>query len=466
MHHVFIEQYTILQSLIIQNQHKGPMAFAMYFGDIVTENHEQIDLSNSSTSIKGVQIMTIHKSKGLEFPYVILADINNNLDYGNNTLYYSKQHNNIYLDIPHEKRTPYLLDNAKKDNAHSTIYSAFIRDTELAEKLRVYYVAATRAEKMLILSSCCESKHLQAQDSGAKSFLQLLATHELLPNFTIDDKTQQEQRIFNNDKVCMSITPSTMFDAIDNTHRKASNYSKERLQDIYNNALVLEYPSSKLEVTPSSITRTANETNMPKLASLPIDSVLLKHNIHTAFGTYCHFLLNYYCTHTKPDVVPIKLGTQLLPLSSEEYGIFMQSAKEVCQKFLQHSLWKESKTHRVYTEYPFLIWNEHNKVWIRGIIDLLIVDGDNYTIIDYKVDQYKHYEKYKYQLATYSLALQKIFNVTDESAIASYLFYLRSGESHQMTERYNEDMLVSLLCEGHESVELEQSSKSIAFIDE
>src|SRR5699024_4775395 len=93
-----------------------------------------------------VRIMTIHKSKGLEFPVVLIGGMN-------------KQFN--FQDL----RTKYMLDkdlgfaskfiDPDKRITYPTLYYLSLKQTSLqkllAEEMRVLYVAMTRAKEKLVM---------------------------------------------------------------------------------------------------------------------------------------------------------------------------------------------------------------------------------------------------------------------------------------------------------------------------
>jgi len=92
-----------------------------------------------------VRLMTIHQSKGLEFPVVILADIGRGQPTDNRRHVISSRHGLVMCDtagsgqddIPNR-----MLDEFREDE----------KDRELAELARILYVATTRARDRLILS--------------------------------------------------------------------------------------------------------------------------------------------------------------------------------------------------------------------------------------------------------------------------------------------------------------------------
>ncbi|WEG11960.1 helicase-exonuclease AddAB subunit AddA [Pullulanibacillus sp. KACC 23026] len=93
-----------------------------------------------------VRIMTIHKSKGLEFPVVFVAGMNKQFNkrdvYGKTLLHKSLGFGTKFVDPEARYTLPTL--------AHSAIKQQIERET-IAEEMRVLYVALTRAREKLML---------------------------------------------------------------------------------------------------------------------------------------------------------------------------------------------------------------------------------------------------------------------------------------------------------------------------
>ncbi|HEX8323918.1 MAG TPA: helicase-exonuclease AddAB subunit AddA [Tepidisphaeraceae bacterium] len=110
---------------------------------------EQADLGMPSLAVteqKAVRILSVHKSKGLEFPVVVIPDLGKdfNLRDAADTLLVDDAVGIglRVVDIEREAHYPSLA---------STVAQFEIRRRSLAEELRVLYVAATRAREHLIL---------------------------------------------------------------------------------------------------------------------------------------------------------------------------------------------------------------------------------------------------------------------------------------------------------------------------
>ncbi len=96
-----------------------------------------------------VRILTIHKSKGLEFPIVILADLAKKMN--------MKDNNPAVLTDEELLIGSNVVDLASRSYYHGLARRAIIdRKTaqNVSEEMRVLYVAMTRAKERLIMTSC------------------------------------------------------------------------------------------------------------------------------------------------------------------------------------------------------------------------------------------------------------------------------------------------------------------------
>ena len=106
----------------------------------------------SDAGMDAVRIMSIHKSKGLEFPIVFLADLSRQMNLQDNTA-------GVLLDSELLIGAN-VVDTGKKYYYPSAARMAIQRRKTaqtVAEELRVLYVAMTRAKEMLIMSYCSKA---------------------------------------------------------------------------------------------------------------------------------------------------------------------------------------------------------------------------------------------------------------------------------------------------------------------
>ena len=144
-----------------ESGYRGLFAFVSHIRDL--RDGGGFDAPKPAQSAGGVRIMSIHSSKGLEFPVVILADLAkkfNNMDFTGSVLVHPKY-----------GLGPERVDTARRIRyptaARQAIERALRREAK-AEELRLLYVAMTRAKEKLVM--------VHTQSNAAKRVADLLAT--------------------------------------------------------------------------------------------------------------------------------------------------------------------------------------------------------------------------------------------------------------------------------------------------
>lgn len=121
---------------------------------IVTEEKEEG--GSIAISEGAIQLMTIHKSKGLEFPLVIIPDLSADFFKGKRASYYwgntTPDSMQLGIKAPDE-------DYKSEDTFFRKLLSSQSRKKDLAEYKRIFYVAATRAQSHLILAGQIRTAH-------------------------------------------------------------------------------------------------------------------------------------------------------------------------------------------------------------------------------------------------------------------------------------------------------------------
>ncbi|MFI3804766.1 helicase-exonuclease AddAB subunit AddA [Vagococcus fluvialis] len=135
---------------------KGLFQFVRFIEKMQAKNKDLAEPNNTTDVEDAVRVMTIHASKGLEFPVVFVLDMNkqfNMTDLNNQSFIFDEKLGAgiKYLDL--DKRIkyetlPYVLIKEQK------------RKKMLAEEMRKLYVALTRAEEKLFLVGSYKSKEV------------------------------------------------------------------------------------------------------------------------------------------------------------------------------------------------------------------------------------------------------------------------------------------------------------------
>ncbi|MDE7264098.1 MAG: UvrD-helicase domain-containing protein [Anaeroplasmataceae bacterium] len=138
-----------------------------YFASIF-ENDISLKYKLNEASSNCVHLMTIHKSKGLEFPYCFFPMLGSKFNQAElkETYGLSSQYG---LYIP-------FSDEANSNTIIKTLVEEEIRKADLSEKIRLFYVALTRAREKIFLISKVIDKEEPISIDKVSSFNQLLYT--------------------------------------------------------------------------------------------------------------------------------------------------------------------------------------------------------------------------------------------------------------------------------------------------
>ncbi len=131
---------------------KGLSAFVRYIDNAVENGNLH---SGVNSGAEGVQFMSIHKSKGLEFPYVIIADCSKG---------FNKRDSYNSLTLARETGIGLKIRDDDRFTKYHTVSSAATEKAILfgsaSEELRVLYVAMTRAKEHLTFVCSISGKQL------------------------------------------------------------------------------------------------------------------------------------------------------------------------------------------------------------------------------------------------------------------------------------------------------------------
>ena len=170
--------------------------FNNYLGDLIDY---KLDVRyNVLNSQSGVKLMTIFKSKGLEFPICYMPflykqfntlDLNDLISYDNN------------LGII----CPYVNEGIKTTFYKDIVRKEYLKD-EISEKIRLFYVALTRAKEKVILLHYNDNKLKRKDRSNSRSFRDFINYLEnclsfisVIPNVDINYK-----KVINIDKLVIN----------------------------------------------------------------------------------------------------------------------------------------------------------------------------------------------------------------------------------------------------------------------
>ncbi|MBQ6934235.1 MAG: helicase-exonuclease AddAB subunit AddA [Clostridia bacterium] len=143
-----------------KNGYKGLFRFITYF-----ENKFKNESEEGAVKAEGVQILSIHKSKGLEYPVVILPDLAkkfNDQDIKKSVLFHDK----LKIGIKYRDKEAMTINK-------SQIYNALSIKTQkelTEEEMRKLYVAMTRAKQKLVMVMSLQNAEKKIKEWAEESW--------------------------------------------------------------------------------------------------------------------------------------------------------------------------------------------------------------------------------------------------------------------------------------------------------
>ena len=461
---------------------------------------DKTDKSSGSAKIIGenedvVRIMTIHKSKGLEFPVVILADTSKQYNFmdlrKNKVLFHHKY--GIGIDIVNQDygiTYPSLIK--------QSIKSVIEKETK-SEELRLLYVALTRAKEKLYIFATTkdyqkeyERQSLNIKDNkfnesliaqndsyyknmlpvikyynkfeGTKGALNIVnievnsnTTDKALRQMLAEKQQEEEKKSISekiielnaknkDDKIITDI--KELFeseykyseDVASPSRISVSNLKKNKV-DEENNILVVENIKDE---TCDLDEEKVQEIKDKKAFKTP-ECLSEEENKYTAVrkGLLIHFILqnlDFKNLNTKTEIFNYIEKLVFEGTISEQDKKYINVTR--IYNFLNSKIGKELKqATQIYREYEFVLKNkEISNSLIQGVIDLFYVTQDGRVIlVDFKTDRINEekefIKRYKIQLDIYKEAINSLTNYTVDKV---YIYSFNLNKEIEVMEENNE----------------------------
>ena len=394
-----------------------------------------------------IRIMSIHKSKGLEFPVVFLCGTGNQfnmLDLNDNILIHSE----LGLGpkyINYERRITYntLAKEAIKYQIKKEIKE---------EEMRLLYVALTRSREKLIITGV--DKNLKKSIQEKEEMLQI-SENKVTKAIAKKSKTYLEwietvnladKRMKDLIDVYEHIKNESLDTEQEEQKEKTIQIEERKINKEIDKILTWEYPEKELTKIEgkSSVSKLTKETEneeikveLKKPKFLEGELPLSKAEI----GTTVHLVMQKL--DFKQNYTIEKIEELLEEL--EQKGIIATKQKEAVPKqkilaFAQSQLFKEiGRAKKIYKEQPFYInipvkelyaSKSNENILVQRIIDLYyITENEEIILVDYKTDYVPENkasylkEKYQSQLNLYKRALEQALGkkVTRAYIYSTYL---------------------------------------------
>ena len=342
-----------------------------------------------------VSIMTVHKSKGLEFPVVILADI-------------SKK------DVSSGKKSKYLYSwkydlHGMRVGKYADINLAWLEEEQYlharCEEVRILYVALTRArEKILVVGN---------EKIEDKTIASMFMRAGRYPYWDKRDPLLGEEdglRVRYEE----SVNPDHFI-----YRQKADSQDLKK-------ELTLQSQQENIQRRREAYQRLLNEVSL-QAPSLMAEQAGAQDQQAMALGSVIHGALARVWSVPQEGV---EKALTFAAMALQRADLLPQ-AREILTPYFSSALFQQLRLMKTLAvEMPFA--EKQGQVMVRGVIDLLLEDQDaTVWVIDYKTDHVdsaslpQAAQKYMTQMAAYKQAAQLLY---PSKKIRSAVIFVRESE--------------------------------------
>lgn len=450
---------------------KGLSRFIRMIDQVLEAQHDLASVAVAPPK-DAVELLTIHKSKGLEFPYVFILNMDQDFNKQDSMsdVILSRQ-NGLGVKYIAKVETGAVEAHYPKTiklSIPSLTYTQNEKELQLAsysEQMRLLYVAMTRAEKKLYLVGKGSREKLEAKEYPAANNGKLDSNTRLQAR-NFQDWVWAISKVFAKDNLNFSYRSvgedQLTREAIGELENKsplqdssqASNRQSETIKEalemlkeveVYNtlHRAAIELPSVQ---TPSQIKKfyepvmdmegvqIASQTqSTEKKISFDLPDFSTKEKVTGAeIGSATHELMQRMDLSQQPTLTSL---TETLKQVQTSPAVRDRINLSKILAFFDTALGQEilANTDHLYREQPFSMLKRDQKSQedfvVRGILDGYLLYENRIVLFDYKTDRYDEpsqlIDRYRGQLALYGEALSRTYSIEN---IEKYLILLGKDE--------------------------------------
>lgn len=436
-----------------QFEQTGFKGLARFIAMIDTVLANQNDLASVEVALPqdAVQLMTIHKSKGLEFPYVFLLNMDKDFNaVDSRSPVICSRENGVgiqYLaDMKPEFDTPLPHVRVLMNTLPYQIFQRELKLANLSEQMRLLYVALTRAEKKLYLVGKGSKEKLATKyDGKQKDGILSVTSREKLTNFQDwvlaiaaafeGEELHFKQTLVTDTDLTTEQIAQLQLSSLSLADRVKDNRQSEDIREALERLGAVEELNQRYQAaihlpslrTPSQIKDiykpvfSEEEVNVMEVSYSPprfdLPNLGKKRKVTgAAVGSALHALMQAIDL-TKP--VTLQSIEETIKQLEMDTAIADKMDRQKIVAFFQTPLGQEMQAHPelVRREVPFASLQQDSlsgeQFVLRGIVDGFMRYPDRIILFDYKTDRYTDSqdirERYQIQMELYKEALSKAY---------------------------------------------------------
>ncbi len=336
-----VQRLDYLQELLRSLMHEGYVLADMvvYFDAMIDEGLDVEIAASMHDAQDQVKMMTIHKSKGLEFPVVYVPSLSRNWNRSTMKNYaFSERYGFL---IPHE-------DDGLRESFAFALYKEELLKEDTSERLRVLYVALTRAKEMCIVPLNAKEKRPWHRDDFDRV------------------KAFERRRYYKNYKDVLTSVKEELSHAVTPINLSATQFKVDYALQLKTETIDAKPLEGKIYQPPL-----VGEIKQSKQYSSEVSQLLDKDTFEAIEqGNRMHDYLE------RIDFFGDVLK-QIKALTDQP------SEQTMLKAFFDSALMQSLTIKQVYKEFPFSVLDENDVT--SGYIDLLIETDSTFVIIDYKL---------------------------------------------------------------------------------
>ncbi len=384
-----------------------------------------------SGELEAVRIMSIHRSKGLEFPLVIVAGLGKRFNFTD--VNQSVQLSNMGVAVKHvDVRQGISLDTLTKN-----AFKARERRETISEEMRILYVAMTRARDALV---CCgtarDMKKLSEKARYDAPEDALCPLEWLLQTFSSQFDANRLRSVLHT----RAPQPSERSIEADEAFERFREDAQSADTSEVGRAFAFEYPYARAAEAPSKLS--VSELLSPDELTLSPPAFLAEPTAADV-GTLAHDILMR--VELSGDCGEAELSALLHSLESAQSARPETLARvdiKSIEGFLHSPLGLRMRgSEKIERESRFQLFipgsmagaaYEGESVLLQGVIDCCFIEDGAWVLLDYKTDYVSdgNYtvaaQKHFRQIELYAYALETL---TGLRVTERYIHFLRHGES-------------------------------------
>ena len=435
-------QMLVQKALDFENtSYRGLFNFVRYIENLQKYEVDMGVAESSAGNENAVRIMSIHKSKGLEFPIVFVSGLSKK---------FNKQDARERIALHPELGLGVDAIDPKRRIKIPTIRKKMIQKQieleSLGEELRVLYVALTRAKEKLIMTGAlgdaaktmvslseekgyCKRGTYESLCTGT-SFLDWILQVSAGEQLPYEVSTVSVESLVEK-KIEQILQYSYNYGALREKQAEIPEWLKEKFSYVYPYEKEMNIPG---KVSVSELKKEAMDEMVLEMFEEPeavpyVPAFLREERKGTGAerGTAYHRVMECidlskirHSDEVKEQIAQLVVSGKILQTAADTvnpYDIFCFHKSNLCKRIIQAQ--KEGK---LYKEQPFVIakpaidvseeYDSEKEILIQGIIDVYFEEEDGIILADYKTDHVKNSEelikRYEKQLQIYGESLEQM----------------------------------------------------------